>query len=191
MNPELIAQCTGARPDRAERCAEALTEAMASFDINTPERMAMFLANIGHETGGLKYLTEIWGPTAAQERYEGRKDLGNTQPGDGHRFSGHGMLQVTGRYNHAKARDRLRARFPDMNVPDFEESPELLAEPKWASLSAGDYIERTSCNHFADIGDFDGYADTINRGRKTAADGDSNGWEDRTKLYKIAIRVLA
>lgn len=190
MNPELIALCTGARPDRADHCAQALTDAMEIYSINTPERQAMFLANIGHETGGLHYLTEIWGPTDAQRRYEGRVDLGNTQPGDGHRFCGHGMLQVTGRANHAKARDRLRKRFPDMDVPDFEAFPELAADPKWASILAGDYIEHTNCQSFADIGDFDGYCDTINRGRKTAADGDSNGWEDRTRLYKAARRAL-
>lgn len=190
MNPELIAICTGARPDRADRCAESLTETMALFNINTSDRQAMFLANIGHETGGLHYLTEIWGPTPAQARYEGRADLGNTQPGDGARFKGHGMLQVTGRFNHAAARDRLRARFPDMGVPDFEAFPELLADPKWAALSAGDYIERTNCQRFADSGDFDGYCDTINRGRKTAADGDSNGFADRLRLYTAAIRVL-
>ena len=191
MNAELIALCTGARPDRAESCAAALTEAMRLYDINTPVRQAMFLANIGHETGGLHYLTEIWGPTDAQKRYEGRTDLGNTQPGDGRKFCGHGMLQNTGRFNHAKARDRLRARFPDLDVPDFEQHPELLANPAWAALSAGEYIERTDCQRFADIGDFDGYCDLINRGRKTAADGDSNGWEDRTKLFKSAMRVLA
>lgn len=191
MNPELIAICTGARPDRAERFAVALTEAMALFEINTPARQAMFLANVGHETGGLKYLTEIWGPTAAQERYEGRVDLGNIQPGDGRKYCGHGMLQVTGRYNHAAARDRLRAHFSMLEIPDFEESPEMLSEPKWASMSAGDYIERTSCQRFADVGDFDGYCDIINRGRKTAADGDSNGYEDRYRLYKAAMRAFA
>lgn len=190
MNAELIAICTGARPDRAEHFSEALTEAMTLFEINTPDRMAMFLANIGHETGGLHFLTEIWGPTDAQARYEGRIDLGNTQPGDGRRFCGHGMLQVTGRFNHAAARDRLQARFPDMDVPDFEAFPELLADPTWAALSAGDYIERTDCLRFADIGDFDGFCDVINRGRKTAADGDSNGYEDRYKLYKAATRAL-
>jgi putative chitinase len=100
------------------------------------------------------------------------------------------MLQITGRFNHAAARDRLRARFPDMDVPDFEQYPELAADPKWASLLAGDYIEHTNCQRFADIGDFDGYCDTINRGRKTAADGDSNGYADRMKLYNAAIRVL-
>lgn len=190
MNAELIALCTGARPDRAESCAVALSEAMRLYDINTPVRQAMFLANIGHETGGLHYLTEIWGPTDAQKRYEGRVDLGNTQPGDGRKFCGHGMLQNTGRFNHAAVRDRLRKRFPEMDVPDFEEEPEKLALPQWASLAAGDYIAMKDCQRFADVGDFDGYCDLINRGRKTAADGDSNGWEDRTKLYKAATRAL-
>jgi putative chitinase len=205
--------CTGARIDRAQRCAAGLNSAMLLFAIDTKLRRAMFLANIGHETGGLKWLTEIWGPTPQQKRYERdfskpwpasaaeakletfvanrlAYNLGNSQPGDGHRFPGHGMLQTTGRYNHAAARDRLRARFPEMVVPDFEAEPERLADPEWAALAAGDYIEMKRCNEFADAGDFDGYADTINRGRKTAADGDSNGYADRLALFKAAMKAL-
>lgn len=191
MSPDLIARCTGARIDRATACAPGLIAAMGLYGINTPVRQAMFLANIGHETGGLKWLSEIWGPTPAQVRYEGRKDLGNTQPGDGRKFAGHGMLQTTGRYNHAAVRDRLRKRFPDMDVPDFEEYPDKLAEPEWASLSAADYIAMKDCQRFADSGDLDGYCDTINRGKKTAAEGDSNGWDHRLQLYKAAMQVLA
>ncbi|MDO9402029.1 MAG: glycoside hydrolase family 19 protein [Polaromonas sp.] len=191
MTPQDIARCTGARIDRAQYCADGLNDAMRLYGIDTPARKAMFLANIGHETGGLKWLKEIWGPTPAQSRYEGRADLGNTQPGDGRRFAGHGMLQTTGRFNHAAVRDRLRKRFPDMSVPDFEVEPERLADPEWASLSAADYIAMKDCNRFADSGDFDGYCDTINRGRKTAADGDSNGYADRLKLFKIAAAVIA
>ena len=191
MNAQQIATCTGARIDRAQRCAEGLTKAMELYGINTPVRRAMFLANVGHETGGLKWLTEIWGPTPAQTRYEGRKDLGNTQPGDGRKFAGHGMLQTTGRYNHAAVRDRLRKRFPDMGVPDFEQEPEKLADPEWAALAAADYVEMKNCNLYADSGDFDGYCDTINRGRKTLPEGDSNGWADRKQLYEAALTVEA
>ena len=191
MTPITISRCTGARIDRATACAPGLIQAMALYGIDTRERQAMFLANIGHETGGLKWLTEIWGPTPAQKRYEGRADLGNTQPGDGARFRGHGMLQTTGRFNHAAVRDRLRARFPHLNVPDFEAEPERLAEPQWAALSAADYIAMKNCQRFADAGDFDGYCDTINRGRKTAAEGDSNGWDDRLELYHAALAALA
>lgn len=191
MTPSQIAVCTGARIDRAERCAESLNQAMELYSIDTVQRRAMFLSNVGHETGGLHYLTELWGPTVAQSGYEGRTDLGNTQPGDGHRFCGHGMLQTTGRFNHAAVRDRLRARFPDMEVPDFEAEPDKLALPQWAALAAGDYIAMKDCQRFADIEDFDGYCDTINRGRKTAADGDSNGFADRLKLYKAALGELS
>lgn len=191
MSLDQLVLATGARPDRANLCLTALVQAMQLYQIDTPKRQAMFLANVGHETGGLRFLTELWGPTEVQKRYEGRKDLGNTQPGDGAKFKGHGMLQITGRYNHAAARDRLRKRFPELDVPDFEAEPEKLAEPEWAALSAGDFIERTNCQVWADMDSFDGYCDEINKGRKTAADGDSNGWADRLKLYKAAMRALA
>ncbi len=69
--------------------------------INTPARAAAFLAQVGHESGQLRYLREIWGPTPAQVRYEGRADLGNAQPGDGKRFMGRGLIQITGRKNYA------------------------------------------------------------------------------------------
>ncbi len=190
MSPNIIARCTGARIDRATACAASLVQAMALYDINTPARQAMFLANIGHETNGLKWMTELWGPTPAQKRYEGRADLGNNQPGDGRRFKGHGMLQTTGRFNHAAVRDCLRKRFPEMEIPDFEQEPERLSEPEWAALSAADYIAMKDCNRFADSGDFDGYCDSINRGKKTEDEGDSNGWEERLALFKIAIKVL-
>lgn len=190
MNAETIARCTGARIDRAQACAAGLSAAMALYEINTPARQAMFLANVGHETGGLKWLSEIWGPTPAQVRYEGRKDLGNTQPGDGRRFAGHGMLQTTGRYNHAAVRDRLRKRFPEMTVPDFEAEPLKLTEPEWASLAAADYIAMKDGNRFADAGDFDGYCDIINRGLKTQAIGDSNGYADRRIKYAAAVAAI-
>ena len=114
-------------------------------EINTPARVAAFLAQVGHESGGFRYTTEIWGPTTAQQRYDGRKDLGNPQPGDGSRFRGHGLIQTTGRYNHARVRDRLRQRLgPD--VPDFEAQPELLAADEWAATSAADYWDDKGLN---------------------------------------------
>ena len=191
MNADQLSNCTGARIDRAHKALDGLLWAMDLYEINTPVRQAMFLANVGHETGGLKWMGELWGPTPTQARYEGRADLGNTQPGDGRRFAGNGYLQTTGRYNHAILRDRLRKRFPDMGIPDFEATPEMLREPKWAALSATDYVSMKGCNRFADADDFDGYCDTINRGRKTAAMGDSNGWADRLSLYTKAMNTLS
>lgn len=188
MDASTLARCTGAQIDRTRLFADVLSAGMAFYMIDSPQRQAMFLANVGHESGRLVYTTELWGPTQAQKGYEGRVDLGNTQPGDGKRFRGHGLIQTTGRANHAAARDRLRARFND--VPDFVAEPEKLAEPQWAALSACDYVDMRGLNAWADREDFDGYCDLINRGRKTQAVGDSNGWADRLELYKGARAAL-
>ena len=188
MDAKTLALCTGARIDRAQRFAEPLSAAMAFYSIDTPIRQAMFLANVGHESGGLHYTTEIWGPTAVQLKYEGRKDLGNIHPGDGFKFRGHGLIQTTGRFNHVAVRDRLRKRFD--SVPDFEADPDKLAEAQWACLSAADFWDMRGLNGWADKDDFDGVCDIINRGRKTQANGDSNGWNERVKLYASARLVL-
>ena len=190
MTPAELSRATGARIDRATKYLEYIERAMFLYSINTPARIAAFLAQIGHETGGLKYLTEIWGPTPTQERYEGRADLGNTQPGDGKRFKGHGFIQVTGRFNHAAARDQLRARLGD-GVPDFEEFPDRLSEPEWAAMSAANYWDRHDLNKYADVGDFDGVSDMINRGHKTLREGDANGYKDRLALFETAKTVVA
>lgn len=185
MTPKELALATGARIDRATTFLPYIEAAMAAYGIDqTPQRKFMFLANVGHESGGLHWLTELWGPTPPQARYEGRADLGNTHPGDGAKFKGHGLFQTTGRANHASARDRLRAKFPDLVVPDFEQEPEKLAEPQWAALSAADFVDREGLNAVADTGDFDGYCDRVNRGHKTRAVGDSNGYAERVALYQ-------
>jgi putative chitinase len=189
LSAQLIATCTGARMDRVKVFLQPLQNAFGTYAINTPARQAAFLANVGHESGGLRYTTEIWGPTPVQLRYEGRADLGNTQTGDGYRFRGHGLIQTTGRANHAAARDRLRQRLGG-TVPDFEADPDALALPVWAALSAGDYWDMCGLNAWADRGDFDGVCDLINRGRKSAKHGDSNGWAERLKLYKAAQAAL-
>lgn len=206
LTPEQVAAATGARHDRAYEATDALNEAMTLYEINTPVRAAMFLANIGHETGGLKWYAELWGPTPQQLRYE--RDfmqpwpvsaaqaklpefyrnalafaLGNTQQGDGSLFRGHGMLQTTGRFNHAKLRDRLRARFPTLAVPDFEADPAQLATPRWAAIAAADYADMKGLNAVADSGDFDAYCDLVNKGKHTEAEGDSNGYAQRLALF--------
>ena len=73
-----------------------LNAAMYEFHINSPLRQAAFIAQIAHESGELRYVKEI----ASGAAYEGRKDLGNTQPGDGMKFKGRGLIQITGRNNY-------------------------------------------------------------------------------------------
>ena len=162
-----------------------ISGAMELFGINTPLRIAAFLAQIGHESGRLNYVREIWNPKQCpwQLRYEGRADLGNTQPGDGMKFLGRGLIQITGRANNLACGAYL-------DLP-LETKPELLEEYVNAASSAAWFWSTHSCNKFADIGDIDGVSDVINIGRKTARIGDSNGYADRLAIYERAKLVLS
>ena len=107
MNVQELSRATGAAEWRAESWLHHIESAMSEFDINTPARKAMFLAQIGHESGGLRWIKELWGPTPSQSRYEGRADLGNTVKGDGFKFRGRGLIQVTGRDNYRNVGEAL------------------------------------------------------------------------------------
>ena len=131
MTPSQLAQATGAPLERAARWLPYISAAMAEYGIDTPERKAMFLAQIGHESGSLRYAEEIWGPTAAQQTYEGRVNLGNTVQGDGYRFRGRGLVQTTGRFNYLKTGEALGL--------DLISYPSLLQEPAAAARSAAWY----------------------------------------------------
>ena len=181
MTPQQLQAASGCSEANAQLYAPALAEACAAYEINTPARLAAFVAQVGHESGSLRYATEIWGPTPAQSRYEGRADLGNTQPGDGIRFRGRGLIQTTGRYNYRAVRDRLRARYPE--APDFEKEPSRLAEPKWAAWSAADYWAWRGCNELADKGAFEAITRRIN--------GGLNGYADRLARWERAKGALA
>lgn len=165
---------------RAASWAPHIQRACEIFAINTPARLAAFLAQIGHESGRLQFSREIWGPTPAQARYEGRADLGNVQPGDGRRFAGRGLIQTTGRANYGATRDGLRQFMLD--VPDFEANPILLEQPQWAALSAAWYWHNKGLNALADVGDFRRITVRIN--------GGTNGMADRLALWAKAKDVL-
>ena len=173
----------GITAERADYWDDWLNEAMSLYGINTKKRIAAFLAQVGHESGRLKYTSEIWGPTATQRRYEGRKDLGNIYPGDGSRFRGHGLIQTTGRYNHRRVTQRLRARFPTLGAPDFEAEPTKLTLPRWAALSAADYWDMIDGNALADTDQFTLLTRRIN--------GGTNGLADRRSLWASMRKVMA
>ena len=192
---------------RAQLWAPHINAALRAAEINTPRRCASFLAQVGHESGSLRYVREIWGPTTAQLRYERQPDalwpqsreqartaqgytnrlawtLGNSRPGDGRRYMGRGLIQVTGRTNYRAATQGLRAMLPDRadEVPDFEALPMLLEAPEWAALSAADYWRRRGLNEWADKGQFTELTRRIN--------GGTNGLADRQAKYASAIAAL-
>ena len=180
LDADLLAAAIGCQRSRAALFAGPLDVACARYAIDTPIRLAMFIAQTGHETQSLQFVRELWGPTDAQLRYEGRADLGNTLPGDGFRFRGRGLIQTTGRANYRFVRDRLRKG--GYRCPDFEQEPELLEEPQWAALSACDYWGMRKCNEAADAGDFELVTRLVN--------GGMNGLDDRLNRWWRAKRVI-
>ena len=151
-----------------------LNGAMHRFEINTPLRAAAFLAQLAHESGELRWMEEIWGPTDAQKRYEGRKDLGNTEPGDGKRFKGRGPIQLTGRANYKKYGDLLGV--------NLIANPELAAKPEYAFQTAALYWKQNGCNELADVEDFKAITKRIN--------GGYNGLIGRQAYYTAAKKAL-
>ena len=152
-----------------------LNTAMVRFQIVGTKRIAAFIAQIGHESGQLKYVKEIWGPTAAQAKYEGRKDLGNTVAGDGSKYRGRGLIQITGRANYMACGEGLGL--------DLIKQPELLEKPQHACMSAAWFWATKGLSTLADAGQFDKITQRINGGQ--------NGAADRQALYARALKVLA
>lgn len=175
MTPRELVAATGARIDRAQTFLPFLEDAMHEFEIKNSARQAAFLPQIGHESGGLHWLVEIWGPTEAQRRYETRYDLGNVAPGDGFKYRGRGLIQLTGRGNYRECGEALGVNLIDQ--------PELLGEPALACRSAGWFWKTRGCNELADAGDFEAITRRIN--------GGLNGYPQRLALWEKAKEVLA
>ena len=156
---------------RAATYLAPLNAAMAEFGINTPARQAAFLAQVGHESGQLRYVEEL----ASGGAYEGRRDLGNTQPSDGIRFKGRGLIQITGRANYAACGAALGL--------DLLAEPRLLTDPVHACRSAAWFWATHGLNALADAGDQVKITRRIN--------GGTNGLADRLALFEAARGVLA
>lgn len=143
---------------------------LAPFEISTPLRVAHFLAQTGHESAGFRTTEEF----ASGRAYEGREDLGNTQPGDGERFKGRGLIQLTGRANYR--------RFGALVGMDLEASPGLAAEPGLSLRLACLYWREKALNYPADRDDIVVITRAIN--------GGFNGLSDRKAYLTRAKRAL-
>lgn len=159
---------------RAANYLDPLNRAMDERGIDTPARQAAFLAQIAHESGSLRYVKEI----ASGEAYEGRSDLGNTEPGDGPRYKGRGLIQITGRANY---RDCSVALFGDERA--LIDHPEFLELPENACRSAAWFWSSHGLNERADRGEMERITRIIN--------GGINGLTDRLAHWDRALKVLA
>lgn len=148
--------------------------AARAAQINNLERAAQWAAQLGHESVGLRYMEEI----ADGSAYNGRADLGNTQPGDGPRFKGRGPIQLTGRNNY-RAFTRWANASGHTGI-DFEAEPHRLSEPHWGFLAASYYwtVARPGINAAAD----QGYTLDVTR----MINGGTNGIDDRRARYNRA-----
>jgi putative chitinase len=178
---QLHAIMPGAPAARSAAFLPFLTAAMAEFAIEAPVRAAAFLAQLAHESGQLRFMEEIWGPTPAQRRYEPvstlAATLGNTEAGDGLRFKGRGPIQITGRSNYR--------RFGDLLGVDLVTAPEQAARPELAFRIAGLFWSKKGLNELADEATDDAFREITRR-----INGGFNGLPDRQQLYAAARATL-
>ena len=164
----------------ATRWSDAVSAAMALYDISTPAQQAAFLAQVGHESASFVFTTELWGPTPTQLTYEPPSqkatDLGNTQPGDGSLFRGRGLIQITGRYNYQQVSNALGN--------DYVSNPAQLAQVSDAAQSAAWFWNTKGLNQFCtgDPADFITMTQRIN--------GGTNGLADRQSRWTTAKLAL-
>jgi len=133
-------------------------------------RLSHFMGQCAHESAGFVYMEEI----ASGSAYEGRADLGNTQPGDGKRYKGRGPIQLTGRANYRK--------FGRLIGIDLEQHPEIASYPSVGLLCACLYWSNRGLNAKADADDLLGITKAIN--------GGTNGLEDRKARTAKAKEII-
>ena len=183
-----------------QKWLEPLNATFAKYDISTPKRQAAFIGQCGHESNSFKVLEEnlhysaqslmrVWPSrfdqaTAdkyannpemiANKVYGGRADLGNSQDGDGWKFHGRGVIQLTGRSNYQVCGDALGQ--------PFTTQPELLLEPEWACMSAGWFWNKKGLNALAEAEDWTTMTKRIN--------GGTLGLDDRVNRIHKAMDIL-
>jgi putative chitinase len=201
MNSEQLAQALKITPIKAEEWIDAINETFERFDISTPERQACFLGQCAHESGGfatlkenLNYsaegLTKVWPKRfpsleaaqpyhrnpekIANKVYADRMGNGDEASGEGFKYRGRGLIQLTGKDNYKACGDALGV--------DLVDDPDLVATPMYAALSAGWFWDKNNLNKFADANDMTGLTKRIN--------GGTHGLDDRVARTQHAVDVL-
>lgn len=189
IKPEHLSAIAGITTALMPGLADWLNKTCPSYEIDSPQEYCHFLAQACHETDHFKTLREY----ASGKAYEGRADLGNTQPGDGVKFKGRGIFQTTGRSNYLQLGIKKGSR--DL----FIKTPGLLEQPEYAVWSACEYWKTRGLNDIANHAD----GDILKKKYKgnvievspvefisITINGGYNGMDDRKKFYAVAKGVL-
>lgn len=166
---------SGQRAAAQQRIVGAISSVFApvlsEYKINTPLRIAHFMGQVTHECAGFRTTEEF----ASGAAYEGREDLGNTQRGDGRRYKGRGLIQLTGRANYREIGGKL-------GLP-LEANPEIAAQPETSLRIACEYWKSRKINTPSDADDLIRVTKLVN--------GGLNGLDDRRKYLRKAKEALA
>lgn len=201
ISKEILVESHTCNAATADKWGDALNATCERFEINTPQRIAGFLSQIGHESGGLKFVVENLNYSAAALRsvfgkyftddsmanayarqperiankvYANRMGNGNEASGDGWKYRGRGLIQLTGNDNYTACGNHLKV--------DFASNPEFVETPDFAALSAGWFWDTRKLNTLADAGDVLGMTKRIN--------GGTNGLDDRQNRYAKIIAQI-
>lgn len=188
MDAATLATAMGCSRDVANRYAADFAIALLAANCTTVNRAAMFCAQIGHESAGLRYMEEI----ASGAAYEGRRDLGNTVAGDGKRFKGRGPIQLTGRHNYGLFSRWAHGRGLVDSADYFVRNPTAVATSRWGFLAASWYwtVARPKLNAQADAGDIVAATRSINGGTNGLADRRAR-WERCRRLGNALLASAA
>lgn len=172
ISPKLLREIAGYPVSKTivEHLSNYLPAIMDEYGITTKLRIAHFLAQIAHESDHFRTLTEY----ASGQAYEGRRDLGNIYRGDGRRYRGRGVIQLTGRFNYRKYGKLLGL--------DLENNPEMAADPEVSLRTAAEFWKQNNLNKLADADNVRAITKRIN--------GGYNGLNDRTNKLIRAKRFL-
>ena len=188
-----IKETTCSSTTNAAKFMDAINATCDKFQINTPIRQLCFLAQVGHESGSLFFTEEL----ASGAAYEGRKNLGNTQPGDGIRFKGRGLIQITGRANYKAVGDALAVdliknptllggKNVNMCSPDQLINAAMSAGWFWNSRKLNDLADKINISKPVDTGaNLDNFVLITKK-----INGGTNGLHDRLNRYKAGVKFF-
>lgn len=179
MDAATLAAAMGCKLALAQAYVDDVNAALLAARATTVRRAAMYCAQVGHESAGLRYMEEI----ATGAAYEGRRDLGNTVAGDGRRFKGRGPIQLTGRHNYGLFSRWCHGQGLVDSPTYFVDQPALVATSRWGFLAASWYwtVARPKLNALSDAGDITAATRAIN--------GGTNGLSDRLARWNHCLRL--